>query len=1190
MSAIPLQRIEGKYEILEKIREGGMGAIYKVRHRLLDEIRVIKLMRQQLVDDEDLRARFLREARAAIKLRHPNITQLYDFTADEDGIAFIVMEYIRGKTLEDLLKSGGPPPLGLTIEIAHQSLRAIGYLHGKGFVHRDISPDNLMLAEDADGNPQIKLIDLGIAKILGGPEVHLTQTGAFLGKVRYASPEQFGSEGAPTADACGDLYSFGIVLYELLTGAYPISGRDPSSLIAGHLFRPPIPFEETDRAGRVPPGLRAVILKAMEKKPGDRHATAQEFARELAPFRVPGDIEPGTWNHLLELAAPAGETARFAAPGSTQARLDQNFVLREETPPPSQAAGSPRELVLVTPAAESQLAQQKQQEQQEQQEQQKQQEERVRAVAAAVQAVQEALSRGDLRTAEAQLYTAEAAFGEQPVFQSLHVQLAVQRREALAAQVMQLVESARRHGAAADLATALAELQAALRLDPARGDVAAEAAAIEAALGRQAAERQRREDVARFAVEIEAKLAEGDLGRAGELLDRAHAQHGEDPAFDALSELLREAQRRVLEAALAALLDEARQAAEAENFKEAGKLLRRAERMAPGDSRVQLLTAAVAEQSRRWEKARRVATLVEGKAAEVARHLDRGELEQGAALLAAAVVELGEAAAWGVLQARLERLRLEARQAQARSLLERARQQAARQELAQALESVRQAGEADPDNPAVSELAAELEAAQAREAREKRRSEEIARVSAEVQAHLDRGELDDAAKLLDLAVVRLGAAPGLRAGWQRLEELRRQALDRQVAGLIARARQLAAAGDPAAGQEQIRQAHALGADTSELRAASAEVETALARQADERRQAEDLAAAARAIEAHLDRGERARAGELLSAALAAHGQAEPLPRLQARLAALADAGDLVREARMLFEVQAFEEAARKLGQALRLVPGHAAAQALLEQIRKAHPHPSRAAKKPPAAPPKPAAPPEPAPPPKPAPPDTGLADLTLRLPATRAAAGATATAAVPAALAAGRSAAATAEILEPVPAQPPAAATDAVAPSGPDRAAPWRSLALPGIALAIAMLVGAGWFLTHRGQPQPGAPRGQESPAAPAPGASVVPAAPAAGGAARRRGALVVDALPWGEVTMIRDEHGVPQPLPKPATTPLVLSLPAGHYSIRLENPAFSHSVTIEAVVAAGSEARPARAVAEFRAADADDFLKRMGW
>src|SRR6202035_1809582 len=280
-----------------------MGAIYKVRHRLLDEIRAIKVMRPQLVEDQqlnaELRARFVREARVAIKLRHQNIAQLYDFTADDDGTALIVMEFIHGKTLEQLLKTAGPPPLGLALEIAQQSLRALGYLHSQGFVHRDISPDNLMLTEDVEGNPQIKLIDLGIAKILGAADSRLTQTGTFLGKVRYASPEQFGAEGAATAGATSDLYSFGVVLYELLTGVYPITGRDPNSIIAGHMFRPPIAFEDTDRHGRVPPGLRSAVFKALAKKPEERYASAQEFARELARFRVPEDAPAEDWKKLL---------------------------------------------------------------------------------------------------------------------------------------------------------------------------------------------------------------------------------------------------------------------------------------------------------------------------------------------------------------------------------------------------------------------------------------------------------------------------------------------------------------------------------------------------------------------------------------------------------------------------------------------------------------------------------------------------------------------------------------------------------------------------------------------------------------------------------------------------------------------------------------------------------------------------
>ena len=153
MSAIPLRRIEGKYEILEKLGEGGMGAVYKVRHRLLDDVRVIKMMRPQLVADEEFKARFQREARVAIQLRHPNIAHLIDFTIDEeDGTAFIVMEFIDGMTLEEVLRHSGPPPLGLAVEIGQQALRALACLHEKGFVHRDISPDNLMLTEDV-GRP-----------------------------------------------------------------------------------------------------------------------------------------------------------------------------------------------------------------------------------------------------------------------------------------------------------------------------------------------------------------------------------------------------------------------------------------------------------------------------------------------------------------------------------------------------------------------------------------------------------------------------------------------------------------------------------------------------------------------------------------------------------------------------------------------------------------------------------------------------------------------------------------------------------------------------------------------------------------------------------------------------------------------------------------------------------------------------
>lgn len=324
------EHIDGKYEILGKLREGGMGAIYKVRHRLLDEVRVVKVIRSQTDAPAEGADRFQREAKAAIRLRHPNIAVLHDFAVTGDGQAFIVMEYIDGWNLLEVLNAYGPPPVPLTLEIARQSLRALGYLHRHRIVHRDVSPDNLMLTRDIDGNPQVKLIDLGIAKALEGPG-GLTTTGIFLGKPRYGSPERF-SGGA--WDARSDLYSFGVVLYELLTGRCPISGGDPAALMAGHLFRPPLDFAETDPQGRVPPELRSVVLRALAKKPEDRMASAEDFLWELTLLQdglplTPEELQ-GVWKVLLPLSpgsAPKGES-----PGSTQHRLNLEFMLGK-TPP-----------------------------------------------------------------------------------------------------------------------------------------------------------------------------------------------------------------------------------------------------------------------------------------------------------------------------------------------------------------------------------------------------------------------------------------------------------------------------------------------------------------------------------------------------------------------------------------------------------------------------------------------------------------------------------------------------------------------------------------------------------------------------------------------------------------------------------------------------------------------------------------
>jgi serine/threonine-protein kinase len=344
------EHIEGKYEILEKLKEGGMGAIYKVRHRLLDEVRVVKVIRSHMEPTGETGERFLREARVAIRLRHPNIAALHDFAIADDGNAFIVMEFIDGLNLLEILHGNGPPPIALTLEVARQSLRALGYLHRQKIVHRDVSPDNLMLTRDVDGHVQVKLIDLGIAKAIEGGASGLTTTGIFLGKPRYAAPEQFGTM---PLDARSDLYSFGVVLYELLTGRCPITGQDPASYMAGHLLRPPVSFAETDPQDRVPAELRKTVLRALAKKPEERFDSAEDFIWDLTLLQDRFSLTGRELDEVFAASIPAlTQPVPLPGAGSTQDKLDREFLMTQ-TPVPTARASDPAEatLRLVDPPA-----------------------------------------------------------------------------------------------------------------------------------------------------------------------------------------------------------------------------------------------------------------------------------------------------------------------------------------------------------------------------------------------------------------------------------------------------------------------------------------------------------------------------------------------------------------------------------------------------------------------------------------------------------------------------------------------------------------------------------------------------------------------------------------------------------------------------------------------------------------------
>ena len=207
MNREPGTILDGKYEIVQRLGSGGMGEVYLVRHLHLQELRVIKILRQDLAADSSAQKRFMREARLATQIKHPNVAILYDFASLEDGSFYMVWEHIEGQDVGDRLRHQGPFTVPVAIQLGIQALHGLEAIHSIGVVHRDISPDNLMITQDKKGQPQVKIIDLGLAKTLE-PDANyeVTQVGMFMGKLRYCSPEQAGTvSGGEAIDLRSDL-------------------------------------------------------------------------------------------------------------------------------------------------------------------------------------------------------------------------------------------------------------------------------------------------------------------------------------------------------------------------------------------------------------------------------------------------------------------------------------------------------------------------------------------------------------------------------------------------------------------------------------------------------------------------------------------------------------------------------------------------------------------------------------------------------------------------------------------------------------------------------------------------------------------------------------------------------------------------------------------------------------------------
>lgn len=286
----------GKYEIVARLGRGGMAEVYRARHVSLDRDVAIKVLRASLASDSGLRERLEREARQLARLRHHNIVQVYDFEADaETGMWYMVMEHIDGPTLRDVLDyaatAGSPVPLSETLWVIREVLAALAYAHGQGMIHRDVKPANLIL--DPGAEPRVVLADFGVAQMAAAGQPASAR--GMVGTPAYSAPEQGLGE---AGDERSDLYSVGVVLYELLTGHLPFDGETPMEIILKHVSAP-VPSLAAERTD-APQALDAIVQRLLAKEPEERYASAQDAISDIEVVR--GMLPPADQHWLAEAA------------------------------------------------------------------------------------------------------------------------------------------------------------------------------------------------------------------------------------------------------------------------------------------------------------------------------------------------------------------------------------------------------------------------------------------------------------------------------------------------------------------------------------------------------------------------------------------------------------------------------------------------------------------------------------------------------------------------------------------------------------------------------------------------------------------------------------------------------------------------------------------------------------------------
>ncbi len=325
------QVIAGKYRIEEALRDGGMGKVYRGTHVLMDKTVAIKVLRASLAADEKIVARFSREARAASRLSHPHALSVTDFGEDDDGRVFLVMEYLNGKTLKEIIRNDGPLPLVRVAEIVRQVGGALQAAHDEGVIHRDLKSDNIMLLSTNAGD-YAKVLDFGIAKIIepeGGFDLELTAPNLVVGTPQYMSPEQCSQSG--TIDSRSDIYSLGVIIYEMLVGHVPFGGESSTTVMFKQI-QEPAPSVLQERTA-LPAAVGRVVARALAKRPEERYQRADELVEDLT---IAATIRTGT-AEIKPVGSDTGGHTRTTVDNAVEV-LDEETIVRPRLARPVERA------------------------------------------------------------------------------------------------------------------------------------------------------------------------------------------------------------------------------------------------------------------------------------------------------------------------------------------------------------------------------------------------------------------------------------------------------------------------------------------------------------------------------------------------------------------------------------------------------------------------------------------------------------------------------------------------------------------------------------------------------------------------------------------------------------------------------------------------------------------------------------